>query len=205
MSISFAEAAALKKAAQQSTKPRIATRPRSMPAAELPRPPPKTMPEPLTFGNVSKPGAFYERPRIKRDLPLVPSPWIGLVAFGIVGLAGWGTFLAYATNQERMSSSVVRQILQNLRESDLVHETLGESVRPEPAWYLNGDPWISGSINMLQGNVDISLRVKGSKGAGTLYFTSIRKDKGQPFTILRFKVICDNGTVLNLPIGLNKQ
>lgn len=36
---------------------------------------------------------------------------------------------------------------------------------------------------MLQGTVDISMRVKGSKGAGTLYFTSIRKEKGQPFTI----------------------
>jgi hypothetical protein len=53
---------------------------------------------------------------------------------------------------------------------------------------------------MLQGNVDISFRVKGSRGervdasfslpvltllagAGTLYFTSVRKAKGEPFTI----------------------
>jgi len=94
---------------------------------------------------------------------------------------------------------VVRQILVNLRESDDVLEALGSGVRPEPAWYLNGDPWIDGAINMMQGNVDISFRVKGSKGAGTLYFTSIRRDKGQTFTILRFKIICDNGTVINLP------
>ncbi|EJD05808.1 DUF1783-domain-containing protein, partial [Fomitiporia mediterranea MF3/22] len=155
-------------------------------------------PEPLSFQNVARPGAYYERPRIKRDLPIVSSPWLGLAAFGIVGVAGWGAFLAYSTNQERLSSSVVRQILLNLRESPLVREALGEGVRPEPTWYLNGDPWINGSINMLQGNVDISMRVKGSKGAGTLYFTSIRREKGQSFEILRFKIICDNKTVINL-------
>ena len=36
---------------------------------------------------------------------------------------------------------------------------------------------------MLQGTVDFSLRVKGSQGAGTLYFTSIRREKGHPFEI----------------------
>ncbi|KAH8117320.1 cytochrome oxidase complex assembly protein 1-domain-containing protein [Phellopilus nigrolimitatus] len=163
------------------------------------------MPKPETFESVARPGAYYERPRIKRDLPIVTSPWMGLLAFGFVGVAGWGAFIKYTTNQERLASSVVRQILQNLRESDLVRETLGEGVRPEPTWYLNGDPWIDGTINMLQGNVDITLRVKGSKGAGTLYFTSIRKEKGQPFTLIRFKIICDSGTVIHLPIGLSKQ
>ncbi|THU91711.1 hypothetical protein K435DRAFT_726936 [Dendrothele bispora CBS 962.96] len=39
----------------------------------------------------------------------------------------------------------------------------------------------------MQRNVDVSFRIKGSKGAGTLYFTSIRREKGSPFTILRFK------------------
>ena len=76
---------------------------------------------------------------------------------------------------------------------------------------------------MLQGNVDVSFRVKGSKGAGTLYFTSIRKEKGQPFTVcksmetiilhiisdrlstVRYKIICDDGTTVNLPVGLSKQ
>lgn len=128
---------------------------------------------------------------------------MGLAAFTALGLTGWGVFLSYAANQERVSSSVVRQILLNLRHSDLAREALGESIRPEPTWYLNGDPWVSGSvcrlislhtidllnffqISMLQGSVDISMRVKGSKGTGTLYFTSIRKEKGQPFTICVF-------------------
>lgn len=165
-----------------------------------------------------------------------------MLAFGLVGITGWGAFVFYATNQERLSSSVVRQILQNLRDSDIVRDSLGEAVRPEPAWYLNGDPWIEGAVscielnrscfailsiyllqtNMLQGNVDISFRVKGSKGAGKLYFTSIRKEKGRPFTVcelsshlnnlllkehmsVRYKIICDDGTTINLPVGLSKQ
>lgn len=36
---------------------------------------------------------------------------------------------------------------------------------------------------MLQGNIDLSFRLKGHKGSGTLYFTSVRKAKGEPFTI----------------------
>jgi len=182
----------------KTTAPRAAAR-STFVATELPRPPPKAMPDPVEFSSVAKPGVYYERPRSKRDLPVVESQWRALVALGLAGIAGWGVFLLYATNQERLSSSVVRQILINLRQSDLVLGALGDSARPEPAWYLNGDPWIDGSINTLQGNIDISFRVKGSKGAGTLYFTSIRREKGQPFTILRFKIICDDGKIINLP------
>ncbi|KAL5529242.1 hypothetical protein ACEPAG_5227 [Sanghuangporus baumii] len=200
MSISYAEAAALRKAAQRAGRPRT-LRPRSTApeAGSLHR----EQPDPIQFSRVAKPGAYYERPRIKRDLPTVTSPWIGLAAFGLVGVAGWGAFLAYTTNQERLSSSVVRQILQNLRTSSLVREVLGDGVRPEPAWFLNGEPWVNGSINMLQGNVDFSMRVKGSKGAGTLYFTSIRREKGSAFEILRYKIICDDKTVINLPTSVS--
>lgn len=68
---------------------------------------------------------------------------------------------------------------------------------------------------MPAGHVDLSFRVKGSNSRGTVYFTSVRKDKGLPFTIcayicplmvrkpintstVRFKVITDNGEVIHL-------
>ena len=38
-------------------------------------------------------------------------------------------------------------------------------------------------VNLPAGHVDISFRVRGPTGAGTVYFTSVRKDKGIPFTI----------------------
>ncbi len=76
----------------------------------------------------------------------------------------WAAFLAYAANQERLSSSATRRVLSGLRESEDVRTVLGDAVRPEPTWYLNGSPWVSGSVKMLQGNIDISFRVKGHKG-----------------------------------------
>jgi len=101
-------------------------------------------------------------------------------------------------NQERLSSSIVRQILQTAREDKALHAALGDAIRFEPTWYLNGDPWISGSINLPQGNVDVSFRLKGHQGSGTLYFTSIRKAKGEAFIPLRFRVITDDGRVINI-------
>jgi cytochrome c oxidase assembly factor 1 len=122
------------------------------------------MPEPVVYDRVARPRSYYQRPVTKRDLPVIAvrllcilrewcilltakqSRWPALLAFGLAGVAAWGGFIAYATNQERLSSSVVRQILVNLRDSPLVVEALGEGIRPEPAWYLNGDPWINGSV-----------------------------------------------------------
>lgn len=71
MSISYAEAAALRKAAQRSAKPRNVIR-RTTDAHRLrAEAVPERQPNPLNFENVSRPGAYYERPRIKRDLPVV--------------------------------------------------------------------------------------------------------------------------------------
>lgn len=110
--------------------------------------------------------------------------------------------MAYVTNQEKLSSSVSRSILRAVREDPQLRQVLGEVIRPQPEWWLNGDPWISGHINQLQGNIDVSFRIRGSRSSGTIYFTSIRKEKGVPFTVLRFKVICDDGTIVHISDNL---
>ncbi len=74
------------------------------------------------------------------------SCWGPLLLFGFVGVSAWAGFVVYATNQERLSSPVVRQILATLRADNEVKEVLGDTIRPEPAWYLNGDPWINGAV-----------------------------------------------------------
>ena len=61
-------------------------------------------------------------------------------------MAAWAAFLAYAANQERLSSSAMRRVLSDLRENEDVRSVLGDAVRPEPAWYLNGNPWVYGSV-----------------------------------------------------------
>jgi len=164
---------------------------------ELPRPPPKDAPATETFSSPSKPGQYHKRQ--ERDLPQIPRRWPVILVLSIAGVGSWVAFIAWSQNQEKLSSSVVRQIMATVRESREIQDLLGEAIRPEPVWWLNGDPWVSGAIYLMQGNVDLSFRVKGHKRAGTLYFTSIRKAKGEPFTILRFKVIADDGTVVDVP------
>ncbi|KAF4608305.1 hypothetical protein EYR40_000649 [Pleurotus pulmonarius] len=156
----------------------------------------RTRPEP-SVETFSSPARLrpYRQPR---DLPLPKKKWPVILAAVTGGVLAWSAFLTYITNQEKISSSVVRQIMRSVKESAELRDHLGEAIRPQPEWWLNGDPRIKGNINQLQGNVDVSLRLKGSKGSGTLYFTSIRKEKGVPFTILRFKVICDDSSVVHI-------
>jgi len=115
-------------------------------------------------------------------------------------LSAWTAFLLYTTNQERLSSSVVRQFVLKLKRTqnpELI-EALGENITLQPTWWLFNEPHVNGQINMPKGHVDVSMRVAGSKGAGTLYFTSIRREKGAPFSILRFKAITDDGRTIHL-------
>ncbi|KAN0076774.1 Cytochrome oxidase complex assembly protein 1 domain containing protein [Tylopilus felleus] len=163
-----------------------------------PPPPPTEEPHTVTFSGPSKPKLYYTRPARRDDLPQIKKRWPFILAFAALGVSGWAAFLLVAMNQERLSSSVVRQILQTAREDKALQVALGDAIRFEPTWYLNGDPWISGSINLPQGNVDVSFRLKGHRGSGTLYFTSIRKAKGEAFTPLRFRVICDDSSVINI-------
>ncbi|KAF8607570.1 DUF1783-domain-containing protein [Ceratobasidium sp. AG-I] len=160
-----------------------------------PPPPGPPPPEPVTFDAPSRPRPVQDRPQPK-ELPVIRSRAPAILALGILGVSAWAGFILYATNQERLASSVVRQVITQLRASPEVAAQLGRGVVAEPTWWMIGQPYVDGAVNLLQGKVDISLRVKGSNGAGTVYFTSIRKEKGQPFTILRYKLICDNGTVL---------
>ena len=51
-------------------------------------------------------------------------------------------------NKERLSSSVVRQIMRTVKDNGELNEILGESIRPQPEWWLNGNPWIEGSVSL---------------------------------------------------------
>lgn len=120
-----------------------------------------------------------------------------------------------------VSSSVVRQIMRCVKEDAQLQEVLGEAIRSQPEWWLNGDPRINGRVCSLFANGQsfswltfftcrlapckeiltsvgefVELKVSCQElfmkrssefnvqaGSGTLYFTSIRKEKGQPFTI----------------------
>ncbi|KAI0093991.1 DUF1783-domain-containing protein [Irpex rosettiformis] len=197
---SFPVAARLKPARTSSLSFRaFASTPNNANANGTTRPPPLRLPEAETFSQPSRPREYYARPQ--RDLPPVQRSWPIILAASLLGVSAWGAFYFYAANQERLSSSVMRQIMGIVRHNAAIEEALGDSIRFEPVWWLNGDPWINGGVHLMQGNVDLSFRIKGHKTSGTLYFTSIRKAKGEPFTILRFRVICDDGKIVEIPVN----
>ena len=134
------------------------------------------------------------------------------MGIGALGLAAWGGFVLYATNLERASAAVTRQVLATVQRHAQIKELMGDGIQVEESPWLSwasvfggkGLGWISGSVrlhvklvrvtvilttsyplkvNLPAGHVDISFRVCGPTGAGTVYFTSVRKDKGIPFTI----------------------
>ncbi|KAK1927482.1 cytochrome oxidase complex assembly protein 1-domain-containing protein [Papiliotrema laurentii] len=142
----------------------------------------RTAPAEEAFDGPSKPRLVYSRgPR--RDLPDFSNRTKIYVAVGAAVLAAWGLFLLYATNAERLASSVMRSLQFHLRNSLEVRAVLGSRVKLEEPWYVLGDPWISGNVNTMQGRVDLKFRIKGDKQAGTIYFTSIRPSQGDPWRI----------------------
>ena len=54
--------------------------------------------------------------------------------------------MVFVTNQEKLSSSIMQQIMNTIRESPELRDVLGEAIRPEPVWWMNGDPWIDGAV-----------------------------------------------------------
>ena len=75
------------------------------------------------------------------------SKWPALLALGALGVSAWGVFMLFVTNQEKLSSSIMQQVMTAVRESASLRAVLGEAVRPEPVWWLNGDPWIDGAVS----------------------------------------------------------
>jgi cytochrome c oxidase assembly factor 1 len=139
-----------------------------------------------TETTTQRPSEYYSRPRdTTRDLPSSTSRTPLLLAVSALGLGAWGAFYAYATNAERLSNSVTLQVLDTARADPGLRTVLGDAIRPAPAWWLNGDPWIAGAINTLQGHVDLSFRLKGHK---RMYSSSAHLMT--PLNILQNRVHC---------------
>ena len=75
------------------------------------------------------------------------SKWPVFLAAAVAGVAGWSAFMMVATNQEKLSSSVFRSIVRALKVDPQITETLGDAIRPQAEWYLNGDPHIKGHVS----------------------------------------------------------
>ncbi len=56
--------------------------------------------------------------------------------------------MVFVGNQERLSSSIMQQIMTTIRENAELRDVIGEAVRPEPVWWMNGDPWVNGAVRL---------------------------------------------------------
>jgi hypothetical protein len=53
----------------------------------------------------------------------------------------------HVKNDEKLSSSVFRSIVRAVKVDPQLREVLGEVIRPQPEWWLNGDPYVSGQVS----------------------------------------------------------
>ncbi|KAJ7458217.1 hypothetical protein FB451DRAFT_964774, partial [Mycena latifolia] len=114
--------------------------------------------------------------------------WPIAIAVVILDVGCWAAFFGYVTNETKATSSVVKQILRTTAKDANLRRVLGDDIVPQPEWWLNGRPQIPGEERCKLIH----------RGAGTLYFTSVRKAQGIPHEILRFRVTVDNGTVVEV-------
>lgn len=64
--------------------------------------------------------------------------------------------MTVANNQEKLSSSVFRSIVRALKADEQLREVLGEAIRPQPEWYLNGDPLVNGHVSAFYKRLSLS-------------------------------------------------
>lgn len=108
--------------------------------------------------------------RADRQLPdIVPSSrrWIRTLPI-FAALMALSTFAIF--NYQKSSSSVVTSTLYSLRTNKQAREILGDEV-----YFASRVPIIWGELNQLHGRIDIQFRVKGSRQAALMRFTSVRK------------------------------
>ncbi|OAV91218.1 hypothetical protein PTTG_07827 [Puccinia triticina 1-1 BBBD Race 1] len=154
--------------------------------------PPSSSPDPPIRSEKSR-----TVPDSHRELPDLPSRTPLYVGSFLVIASVWAGFIYFSTNAEKANSSIVKAVLFELRSNPSVLSALGHSIKPQKD-DLFGQLLVDGSINLMQGSVDVAFRVTGSERSGKVYFTSVRRERGSEFEIIRWKLIRDDGVVVDL-------
>ena len=89
-------------------------------------------------------------------------------------------------NYQKSSSPVVSSTLYALRTSPRARELLGDEI-----YFRQRIPYIAGEMNQLQGRIDISFSVRGTKGTGVMTFKSFRPTAKGLFETKEWSVTVD--------------
>jgi cytochrome c oxidase assembly factor 1 len=96
-------------------------------------------------------------------------------------------------NYQKSTSSTVSSILYALRTNAAARELLGDEI-----YFASQIPWISGEMSQLQGVIDISFWVKGTKQKAKTRFVARRDKKKGAFQTMEWSLVTEDGTVLQL-------
>ncbi|KIW13225.1 hypothetical protein PV08_08412 [Exophiala spinifera] len=144
-------------------------------------PPPDRIIRPLVPPPREGSGPLLSR-RPDRALPNISrtSVWIKTlpVFVALVGLSSLAIF-----NYQKSSSSTVNSILYALRTNPHAREILGDEI-----YFASQVPWIRGELSPMQGAIDITFWVKGTKGTAQTRFVSIRKKGAEFFETLEWSL-----------------
>ncbi|KAK7746899.1 cytochrome oxidase assembly protein 1 [Cytospora paraplurivora] len=125
------------------------------------------------------PDVETERFRWSRTLPTF---------FAVVALASLAIF-----NYQKSSSPVVSSTLYALRTNERARELLGDEI-----YFKAQIPWIGGTMNQLQGNIDIRFTVKGTKDTGVMRFASFRPTPKGVFETVEWSLETSDGRKIDL-------
>ncbi|KAL2109420.1 hypothetical protein VUR80DRAFT_2478 [Thermomyces stellatus] len=89
-------------------------------------------------------------------------------------------------NYQRSTSPVVASTLYALRTSPRARALLGDEI-----YFRRRIPYIAGEMNQLQGRIDISFSVRGSKGTGVMTFRSFRPSAKGLFETEEWSIVMD--------------
>lgn len=85
-----------------------------------------------------------------RHRPALPQPRsfkVPALLFILFSLTSWTAFTVHATNRERLSSSVLKNVMEKIKDDERVQTKLGDGVQLKREMMLAGDPWIDGSVS----------------------------------------------------------
>jgi cytochrome c oxidase assembly factor 1 len=123
------------------------------------------------------------------DLPAGISVWLKTLPIFIliISLSSLAIF-----NYEKSSSSTVNSILYALRTNAHARELLGDEI-----YFASKVPWISGALSPMQGTIDISFWVKGTKGTAKTKFVALKR-RGGFFETMEWSLWTEDGRELQL-------
>ncbi|KAE8452772.1 hypothetical protein EG329_013044 [Mollisiaceae sp. DMI_Dod_QoI] len=134
--------------------------------------------------------------RADRELPDIPEngmKWMRTVPIFLLVLIS-STLAIF--NYQKSSSPVISSTMYALRTSPKAREYLGDEI-----YFASKMPWIWGEMNQLHGRIDIRFEVKGSRGTGTMRFSSFRATRQGMFETTEWSLETREGEKIDLLDG----